>query len=186
MRNLYSVLIFSLLAILFLSLVHSQDMGLCKSNVNSCGLNTIDFNLSTLSNPKGIPMYLFYTPYCQFCKNVRDYLLELSKDYNLNVKAINKNRTKEESDFFHTILQSFNSNDFGVPVLVINNHIYHGSIEITDNLKSELDSYKNNKYGFYNPYNKKIKINHLIFTGLIIVGSTNPFITLLFLFSNIF
>jgi len=193
---IYKNYIFALVTIfvMFLFVVNVSGLDLnatCNYDINTCDLNDLntystnpDFNFVVSS---GIPVYFFYSPNCIHCKNVENYFQSISKDYNLNVKAINRDGTKYELNFFTKVLNDFNSNNFGVPALVINNHIYYGDSEIIKNLPKELEEYKLNKYDFYVPKDTKKPVNFLTVTGLAFADSVNPceLVVLLILLSSV-
>ncbi len=193
MNRLY---FFALAILLTTSFIYSIDsnFGICTTDTNTCDLNldvntglNFKFNYPQLSNPNGIPMYLFYSPACSHCKNVEEYLLTISKDYNLNVNAINRNGTKEELDFFTRVLNDFNSNNFGVPALVINGHIYYGDIAINENIIKELDYCKLNKCKLYAPNSGHEVVNYFTVFALAFADSVNPcaLVVLLILLSTV-
>jgi thiol-disulfide isomerase/thioredoxin len=169
MKNIFFLIIL-FLSILFLATYVSSlksDFGVCTIDANTCDTNQVN-----ITNNSGlIPMYLFYSPNCSHCKNVEVYLEELEKDYNLNVVAINRDLN---NSFFVSVVQSFEGTSFGVPVLVINDHFYQGDITIKENLKKELDAYKEKPYGLYKIKEKPKPINFWTMTGLAIADSINP------------
>jgi glutaredoxin len=169
MKKLFLFLILCLSLITF---SYSQDFGVCAIDTNICSTDTnvnVDNNIISISGQ--IPMYLFYSPSCSHCKNVEEYLQILSKDYNLNVVAIDRDKN---NSFFVNVVQSFNEKSFGVPVLVINDHFYQGDKEIIANLLKELASYKNNSYALYEIKEKPKPINFLTITALAFADSINP------------
>ncbi|PIU22099.1 MAG: hypothetical protein COT14_02930 [Candidatus Diapherotrites archaeon CG08_land_8_20_14_0_20_30_16] len=187
---------FFLLIVLLLAIIpvcgSDLNLSICTVDTNDCDLNTntdlnnYSFDLNLNAN-EGIPFYFFYSPGCSHCKNVEDYLQTISKDYNMNIKAINIKESQENLTIFTTILESFEDNDFGVPVLVINNKIYHGDKEIISNLKTELDAYKEKSYDFYLIKKKPKAVNLITVTGLALADSINPceLVVLLILLSSI-
>jgi len=164
---LFAILFFFLFTLTALS--YSLDLGTCTIDTNTC----IDHNTnSNITNTIGqIPMYFFYSPSCPHCKNVEEYLQSISNDYNMNVVTINKD---VNNDFFINVLQSFDANSYGVPVLVINNHFYQGDKTIITNLSKELKAYKDQPYGLYVLKDKPKPINFGTVTALAFADSINP------------
>jgi len=117
--------------------------------------------------------YLFYSPTCPHCKNVEQYVSTIEDKYDFNMVMVNV-QDKRNQELFIKILKDFNSNNYGVPQLVINNKIIAGDKPIIASLEKELKYCQENGCELYGTVSEKPKASFTSIVLLALADSVNP------------
>lgn len=184
MVKYFSYLFFVLFFLFSVSGVFAESqLQICTIDQNTCDTNTnvnsnsTDSNFTIANGESLTRFYFFYSTGCPHCENVEEYMTELQKEMDFNVVSINIKESLENTNLFKDILSDFKVMGSGVPVVVINNHLYLGDTDIIANLKNDIEEC-NSKGGceLYVPNSKKQESAANIFTvtALAFADSINP------------
>jgi glutaredoxin-related protein len=135
-------------------------------------------NLLDSNNTHKAPFYFFYSTSCPHCHNVDAFLKSIEDKYDFNAIKINVD-LEDNVKFFVKTMQDFNINNYGIPVVVINNKLYQGDSIIIKNIVNEINICNINKCELYDSNNfekpkEEKKISFLTILGLALADSVNP------------